>query len=58
MVYLFKLFTHFEMFNRKKLTEDELMLIRLRIEDVEYTCGGQLFSEDDDAQLVYVEVKV
>lgn len=40
---------------RKKPTEDEVAGVEERKEDVEYTCGGQIFQEPC---LVYVEVKV
>lgn len=40
---------------RKKPTEDEVAGMEERKEDVEYTCGGQIFQE---RCLVYVEVKV
>lgn len=40
---------------RKKPTEDEVAEVEERKEDVEYTCGGQIFQEPC---LVYVEVKV
>ncbi|XP_062587036.1 uncharacterized protein LOC134248649 [Saccostrea cucullata] len=42
-------------FNRKKLTEDEVVQVEERKEDVEYTCGGQIFQEPC---LVFVEVKI
>lgn len=47
--------TRHSYFNMKKLTEDEVAQVEKRKEDVEYTCGGQLFQEPC---LLFVEVKV